>query len=78
MLTKENLLKGFLDMLQSLGSNFSTIKTFLFLVLILVIIIFIVTILSFLVLNNMKKNINNSNNNYLAKSNYNRRRVLYK
>ncbi len=77
MLSSKNAISGFLATIQSIGSNFSTIKTFLFLILVLVIIIFVVTTLSFLIVNNIKKK-NVLNNSYLAKSNYNRRKVLYK
>ncbi len=74
------ILNSFSDSLvtiQTLGKNISTIKTFLLIIMVLVIIIFVVTTLSFLIVNNIKKK-NVLNNTYLAKSNYNRRKVLYK
>ncbi len=77
MLNASNALGGFLASIQSIGSNFSTIKTFLFIILVIVIIIFVTTTLSFLILNNIKKK-SVLNSSYLAKSNYNRRKILYK
>ncbi len=77
MLSSGNLLGGLLAGIQSIGTSFSTIKTFLFIILVLAIVVFIITTLSFLMLNNIKKSGINRNS-YLAKSNYNRRKVLYK
>ncbi len=72
-----NSFGDFLVTIQTLGTNISTMKTFLLIIMVLVIIIFVVTALSFLIVNNIKKK-SVLNSSYLAKSNYKRRKVLYK